>query len=93
MESVRNLDQRPERIGYTEGPHVLGGDKDGKAVSLETPEFVVIHEVIELLSDGCDFLLLRAVRLELLNGLLRQVLECGPVSLSLLRDGRGWQED
>src|SRR3546814_15717149 len=60
---------------------------------LESPEPVIVDEVIELLGDVGHSPFVRACGLDLLNSLLGQVLQLDAIGLRLLSKGRGPQVD
>jgi hypothetical protein len=88
MKSVGDHHERLQRIGQAKRPQVLRSNKARQAMGLESPELVVIDEIVELLGDGGAAPLVDSGRLQLFRGASREVLELDWVALRLRGDRR-----
>ncbi len=93
MKAVGDLDQGFQCIRDPEGAQIVRGGEDHQAVGLETPELVVLDEIVQLLDQVVDAPLVRAGRLQLSQRLLGQVLEQDAIGVRFGADRRGGQDD
>ena len=87
------LTMRLQGIRDPEGAQVVRGRVDRQAVGLVAPEVIVVDEVVQLLREGSDPALVGVCRLELIDGLLGQVLEQDAVRVGLQGHRRGGQKN
>jgi hypothetical protein len=93
MKPVGHFDHRRQRIGDAEGPHAVRSRQYREAARLESPELLVVDEVVEMLHERGDATLVGLGGLELMHGLLGEVLQFDPLCRGFLADRRGRQID
>ncbi len=84
MEAVRNLNHRRERIGQSEGTDAIRGHQNSEAVGLQTPEFVIIGQIVEMLHQRGQPTFVKPCGLKLVLSLLSQVAKFNATSIGLL---------
>ena len=88
METIRDFDHRFESIRDAKGADVVRGSQDRQAVRLKAPELAVIDKVVQMLGESYHPALVGARSLELVYGLLCQVLQFNAITRCLLTNRR-----
>ncbi|MCI0464846.1 MAG: hypothetical protein L0Z62_48615 [Gemmataceae bacterium] len=87
--AIPRHDHGRERIRQAERHRRLRCREHGQAVCLESPEVVVVDDVIDRFLDGRDGLPVRVLRAQLLEPGAGQVSQLDAVALGLLGEWRG----